>query len=86
MVGIDMTDSMLRVDDEAEGFLGMGMLEDRPGRLAMMRREIGQYQHYNRRGWNVFRSTRPAVVEKRKRKRGSRNGDRSAGKSRAKLQ
>lgn len=36
MVGIEMTDSMLRVDDEAEGFLGIGMLEDRPGRLAMM--------------------------------------------------
>jgi hypothetical protein len=44
MVGIDMTDSMLRVDDEAEGFLGMGMLEERPGRLAIMKETAGRDQ------------------------------------------
>jgi hypothetical protein len=36
MFGIETTDSMLRVDEEAEGFLGIGILEDRPERLAMV--------------------------------------------------
>jgi len=34
-VGIEITDSILRADDETEGFLGIGMLEDRPGRPAI---------------------------------------------------
>jgi len=34
-VGIEITDSILRTDDETEGFLGIGILEDRPGRPAI---------------------------------------------------
>jgi hypothetical protein len=35
--GIEMTDSMLRADDGAAGFLGIGILGDRAGRLAMLK-------------------------------------------------
>lgn len=37
MFGMEMTDSMLRADEEVVGFLGIGMLDDLPGRLAMMK-------------------------------------------------
>ena len=43
-VGIEITDSMLRADDETGGFLGIGMLEDRPGRPAITERSTGKSQ------------------------------------------
>lgn len=36
MVGIEMRDSMLRVDEEAAVFLGIGILGDLPRWLAMI--------------------------------------------------
>ncbi|EKM83664.1 hypothetical protein AGABI1DRAFT_96646 [Agaricus bisporus var. burnettii JB137-S8] len=36
-LGIEMTDSILRADDGAAGFLGIGILGDLAGRLAMLK-------------------------------------------------
>jgi len=44
-VGIEITDSILRADDETEGSLGIGMLEDRPGRPAITKGQ--QERSYN---------------------------------------
>ena len=43
--GIEITDSILRADDETEGSLGIGMLEDRPGRPAITKGQ--QERSYN---------------------------------------